>query len=128
MATSSGPGPLVDDAEDAYRAILYPWQWVEHLDRPSSAAFDEEVFSADLASRTTPEQTRGRFRFVLELVAFNCGGARRIGFETRDEIDALHPENTAHAHVYLIGYRDLSSKQRKAKARRLADLCWRVGV
>ncbi len=126
MATQSGGDPLVDDAEDAYRAILYPWQWVEHLNRPSSAAFDEEVFSVDLASRTTPERTRSRFQLVLELVAFNCGDARLLGFETRDERDRLHPENTAHAHVYLVGYRDLSAKQRKAKARRLADLCWQV--
>lgn len=120
MATQAGPGPLVDDTEDAYRAILYPWQWVEQLDRPSSAAFDEDVFSVELASRTTPDETRGRFQFVLELVAFNCGDARGIGLETRDELDPLHPDNKAHAHVYFTGYHDLSSKQRKAKARRLA--------
>ena len=127
MASQAVPGPLVDDAEDAYRAILYPWQWVEQLNRPSSAAFDEVVFSVDLASRTTPDETRGRFQFVFELVAFNCGEARDIGFETRDELDPLHPDNKAHAHVYFIDYQDLSSKQRKAKARRLADACWRVG-
>lgn len=126
MATSLGHGPLVDDAEDAYRAILYPWQWVEHLNRPSSAAFDEEVFSVDLASRTTPAQTRARFNLVLELVAFNCGEARAIGFDTRDELDPLHSENQAHAHVYFVGYHEASVKQRKARARRLADLCWRV--
>lgn len=117
---------MVDDAEDAYRAILYPWQWVEHLNPPSSAAFDEEVFSVDLASQTTPKQTRARFNVVLQLVAFNCGEARRIGFETRDELDASHPDNKAHAHVYLIGYGNLGAKQRKAKARRLADACRRV--
>lgn len=128
MAMPAGSGPLVDDAEDAYRAILYPWQWVEHLGRPSSAAFDEEVFSVDLASRTTPEQTRNRFHFVLELVAFKCGDARSIGFETRDEPDPLHPGNTAHAHVYLVGYSELSAKQRKARARKLADQCWQVVV
>lgn len=127
MAMPATPGPLVDDAEDAYRAILYPWQWVEHLDRPSSAAFDEEVFSVDIVSRTTPEQTRNRFHFVLELVVFNCGDARNIGFETRDELDPQHPDNTAHAHIYFLGYRDLSTEQRKAKARELADLCSRVG-
>lgn len=128
MVMPADLGPLVDDSEDAYRSILYPWQWVEHLSRPSSAAFDEDVFSVDLASRTTPEQTRNRFQFVLELVAFNCGDARGIGFETRDELDPVHPDNTAHAHVYLIGYRDLSAKQRKVKARRLADRCWQVVV
>ena len=56
MAMPATPGPLVDDAEDAYRAILYPWQWVEHLGRPSSAALDEEVFSVDIVSRTTPNK------------------------------------------------------------------------
>lgn len=126
MPTLPKPASIVDDAEDAYRAILYPWQWVEHLNRPSSAAFDEEVFSVDLASRTTPKQTRSRFQSVIELVAFHCGAARSIGFETRDELDPLRPDNPAHAHVYLVGYCDLSAKQRKAKARRLADLCWRV--
>lgn len=33
----------------------------------------------------------------------------------------------AYRHVYLLGYKDLTAKQRKSKARRLADLCWRVG-
>jgi hypothetical protein len=46
-------GPLVDDSEDAYRAILYPLQWAEAQNRPSSAAFDDEVFSVDLKSKTT---------------------------------------------------------------------------
>jgi hypothetical protein len=120
MATPSGP--LVDDAEDAYRAILYPWQWVEHLNHPSSAAFGEEVFSVDLASRSTANETRNRFHFVLELVAFNCGEARGIGFEMRDEPDPSHPDNKAHGHVYLLSYGNLSANQRKAKARRLAML------
>lgn len=116
-------GPLVDDAEDAYRAILFPWQWAAPLGRPSSAAFDEAVFSVDLASRTTADQTRARFNSVIELVQFNCGAARVIGFETRDERDRLFPDNHAHAHVYSIGYHDLAEKQRKKKARRLAELC-----
>src|SRR5690242_16114036 len=71
MAEQPGLGPSVDDSEDAYRAILYPWQWVANLNRPSSAAFDEEVFSVDLSSRSTPGQTRNRFQFVVELVAWH---------------------------------------------------------
>ena len=121
-------GPLVDDAEDAYRAILYPWQWAQALGRPSSAAFDEAVFSVDIASRTTPDETRRRFNSVIELVQFNCGAARAIGFETRDERDPIFPDNQAHAHVYLIGYDDLAEKQCKKKARRLAELCRPVTV
>lgn len=116
-------GATVDDAEHLYRAILYPLQWAEGQDRPSTAAFDEEVFSVDIASRTTPDRTKARFRFVLKLVEFNCGQARRIGFETRDERDPSFPENDAHANVYFLDYQATGESQRKKKARRLAELC-----
>lgn len=44
----------VADHEGVYRAILYPHWWPDGISRPSSAAFDEEVFSVDVKSRTTP--------------------------------------------------------------------------
>ena len=69
-------GPLVDDSEDVYRAILYPLQWAESQNRPSSAAFDDDVFSVDLKSRTTPQRTASRFRMTLHLVEFNSREVR----------------------------------------------------
>src|ERR1700729_4054360 len=86
-------GPPVDDSEAAYRAILYPQHWADAQNRPSSAAFDDDVFSVDLKSRTTPEETVARFRMVLNLVEFHCGLARAIEFDTRDERDEKRPEN-----------------------------------
>ena len=111
-------GPLVDDSDNVYRAILYPLQWAESQNRPSSAAFDDEVFSVDRKSKTTPEKTFSRFRLTLHLVEFNCGQARGLGFETRDELDRDQPDNDAHAHVYYRG-----TVKRKAQARKLAGLC-----
>ncbi len=112
-------GSPIPDAEDAYRAILTPAHWVSEENRPSSAAFDDEVFSVDLKSRTTPQETASRFRMTLNLVEFNCGGARALGFDTRDERDDIAPENLAHAHVYCI----LGTSQRKKQARKLALAC-----
>lgn len=120
---AEAPGPLVNDGEDAYKAILYPWQWASAKERPSSAAFDEEKFSVDIASRTTPKQVAARFNIVHNLVKFNCGEARQEGFETRDELDPEHPDNLAHAHVYFLEYSDTSRNKRKAKARNLAKMC-----
>jgi hypothetical protein len=74
----------------------------------------------DIASKTTPAKTRARFNIVLKLVQFNCGAARAIGF---DEKDPLFPDNDAHAHVYFLDYHTTVVKERKKKARRLADLC-----
>jgi hypothetical protein len=112
-------GPPVPDAEDAYRAILTPSHWVAESNRPSSAAFDDEVFSVDLKSRTTPRETASRVRMALNLVEFNCGEARALGFDTRDERDEIAPENQAHAHVYCT----LGKSQRKKQARKLALAC-----
>jgi hypothetical protein len=116
-------GPLVEDSEDAYRAILYPRHWAEGHNRPSSAAFDDEVFSVDLKSRTTPRKTAARFRMTLHLVEFPCGEARTLGFETRDERDPEQPDNDAHAHVYYRG-----GVKRKTQARKLAELCLVVSL
>jgi hypothetical protein len=97
---------------------------VEEQNRPSSAAFDDEVFSVDVKSRTTPQQTASRFRNVIRLAEFNCGQARAIGFETRDELDPLQPDNLAHAHVYFLS----SPRQRKKQARKLAQMCREVAL
>ena len=123
--TSNGEGrrgPAVEDSEGAYRAILYPMHWATEQDRPSSAAFDEDVFSVDLKSRTTPGETAARFRMVINLVEFSCGDARSLGFDTRDERDDIAPDNAAHAHVYFV----LDKKQRKKQAKKLALACKKV--
>lgn len=120
MADESKPtplGPPVADEEDVYRAITYPIWWDTRENRPSSAAFDDHVFSVDRVKLTTsPDDTLNRFRPGTGLVKFNCGQARTIGFDTRDEIDDLFPDNSAHAHVYDMG----GSPNRKKRARRMA--------
>lgn len=113
-------GPQVADDEDVYRAILTPMQWSAAQNRPSSAAFDDEVFSVDIVSRTTIAEMRARFREVFHIVRFNCGDARTIDFDTRDEPDPDFPENVAHAHVYSL---HATSSNRKKKARKLAEMC-----
>ncbi len=110
-------GPPVADDESVYRVVLYEKQWAAANDRPSSALFDDDIFSVEIASRTTPESTASRKRSVLKIVEFNCGQARMLGFDTRDERDEIAPDNVAHAHVYS------PSEGRKGKARQLAIVC-----
>lgn len=108
-------GPPVPDSEDFYRAVIYPHWW--HNDRPNSAAFDDSPFSVDLVSRTSSvSQTLARFPSGTGLVRLNCGVARGIGFDTRDEPDERSPENGAHAHVYDTGI----EPSRKERAKKLA--------
>lgn len=128
MPDGAEPGSLIADTEDVYRAILSPEWWPDGMVRPSSAAFDEAVFSVDVKSRTTPQATAARFRNVTRIAEFNCGQAKGIGFETRDELDPNQPENLAHAHVYFLGYDTFSRNERKKKARKLAELCVEVAV
>jgi hypothetical protein len=128
MPNGTEPGSLIDDTEDVYRAILSPDWWPDGMNRPSSAAFDDPVFSVDVKSRTTPRETAARFRNVTRIAEFNCGRARGIGFETRDELDPNQPDNLAHAHVYFLGYDAFSNKERKKKARRLAEICIEVAI
>ena len=120
MSPKTPVGPPVGDNECVYRAVLYELQWATEKDRPSSALFDDDVFSVEVASRTTPEGTASRKRSVLKIVEFNCGRARILGFDTRDERDEIAPDNVAHAHVYS------PSEGRKGKARQLAKECKRV--
>ena len=123
MPDSLERGPAVPDKENAYRAILYPHWWVEDREGPSSAAFDDPVFSVDIASRTTPIESANRFRNVNKIAEFNCGEARGLGFDTRDEPDELHPDNNAHAHVYFEDYDELGKKKRKRRIRHLIEIC-----
>lgn len=81
-----------------------------------------------MKSKTTPQQTAARFQNVTRLAEFNCGQARGIGFETRDELDLNQPVNFAHAHVYFLSYHTFNHNQRKKKARKLAELCREVTV
>ena len=53
------------------------------------------------------------------IVPFNCGYARSLGFDARQELDELFPGNKAHAHVYYDG----GKSSRKKNARRLASQC-----
>ena len=116
----SPKGPQVPAKEDAYRAVLYPvTQWVENENRPSSALFDDDVLSVNIVSKTTVEATIARFHSVFKLVQINCGAAREIGFDTRDELDEKDLDNLAHAHVYFINYDTLSNKTRKKTIRKL---------
>jgi hypothetical protein len=119
MSGQTPYGPRVKDEEDVYRAILNTLQWATQENRPSSTAFDDTVFSVEIKSRTSPEATASRKNTVMNIVEFNCGYARTLEFDTRDERDDIAPDNLAHAHVYYQS--DLN--QRKKRARALAKSC-----
>ncbi len=124
-------GPQVPDFENVLRGIVDEMQWDCESDCPSSAAFDKAIFSVDRSALTTPPETVARLRSfgmsVLALVEFNCGEARKHGFDTRDERDDVAPDNAAHAHVYNLWYTEESTKAgRKKKARKMKDICSKV--
>jgi hypothetical protein len=54
------------------------------------------------------------------VLSFNCGCARAQGLDCRDERDSGHPENMAHAHVYVEGS---NSNQRKKRVRAFLETC-----
>ncbi len=113
-------GPSVDVAENLYRAITCSEWWKAELRQPSSAAFNYPKFSVDIASRCTVEEALARRRKPgCGLVRFNCGAARELGFDARDELDPDFPDNETHANVYC----DFGSKRRKKRARELASHC-----
>lgn len=111
-------GPQAPASETLSRAITSRDWWVAAENRVSSAAFAFPVFSVDLASLATPEQTLSRFNAGCGLVQFNAGAARQLGFDARHEIDAQFPENSAHANVYC----DLAKNERKRRAQQLVSL------
>lgn len=128
MGEEAGHGPKVDNEEDVYRAITCKQWWVQDAGRPSSAAFDHEVFSVDRTSLTTAEESASRLPNVLILAKFNCGIAREYEFDTRDELDEAFPDNKAHAHVYFGLAKPLSNRQRKKSARDLAKKCKAINL
>lgn len=117
MADVAPHGPPVPGEETLHRVIVPTAAAVWFPNGVlSSAAFSHPVFSTDIARLTTPEQTLSRWPTGSGIVAFNCGSARDIGFDARHE-----PEegNAAHANVYS----DFPTKERKRRARQLAELC-----
>jgi hypothetical protein len=121
-------GPAVPDPENVYRAITSDHWWVAGEDRPSSAAFDHQLFSVEVKSRTTPTETAGRFRNVTRLAEFNCGLARELAFNTHDERDEKAPLNAAHAHVYFDHPQFPSGGARKRHVKKLVEICSAVHV
>jgi hypothetical protein len=111
-------GAEVPPSETLSRVITSRNWWVAAENRVSSAAFAFPVFSVDMATLATPDQTLSRFAAGSGLVQFNAGAARQIGFDARQEIDARFPDNLAHANVYC----DLPKSQRKRRAQQLVSL------
>ncbi len=116
---ADGPhGPLVGDAEELYRCIMYPEWWVEEEGRISSFAFKFPYFSVDVASLAgSPDATLSRFRPGTGLVSFPCRVAKELGCDVRLEPDPRYPDNRAHAHVYM------ATERRKTIARKLMEAC-----
>ena len=122
--TTGGPhGPQVGDDEELYRCIAHPHWWDDQEQRITSAAFKYPCFSVDIASLAgSPDATLSRFRAGTGLVVFPCRTAKELGCEVRREPDPNHPENPAHAHVYL------PAERRKNVARKLVEACTVVRV
>jgi len=117
--SDASPGLEVDQVDDLFRCITTPDWWVAEEGRPSSAAFKQPNFSADMASvAKTPEHTLQRFPGGCGLVSFNYGSAKGIGFIARREPDPEHPENLAHANVYNLV---TSGNGRKKMAQKLVE-------
>ena len=116
-------GPPVADHERLLRGITYPAWWCPLGNRPSSAAFRvASPFSVDIASRTTAPECLSRLlpkHPGSGIVSFECGAARKLGLDARDEKDELAPDNKANAHV---SHNHLKSKL-KTQGRELAMLC-----
>lgn len=117
MADDIARGPAVPEEDTLHRAVLPLAAAVWFPNGVlSSAAFNYPTFSTDIARLATVEQSLARWEVGTGLVGFNCGTARGIGFDARHE-----PEdgNDAHANVYS----DFAPKERKRRARKLAESC-----
>ena len=118
MLDPNPQGPPVNDDEDLYRIVTVAAWVAEGV--VSTAAFNSDWFSVDIVSRTSgPEESLGRVLGACAVIRFNCGCARGIGYDTRDELDANAPDNKAHAHVYNLA----SNNERKRRAARLRTAC-----
>jgi hypothetical protein len=128
MPVTGERGPQLPDEESVYRAIVSPAWWCEAENRPSTAAFDHQVFSVEVKSRTTPQQTAARFHDVTRLAEFNCGRARELEFNSHDERDERAPNNAAHAHVYFDHPPFPSNRTRKKHVKKLVLICTPIHV
>jgi hypothetical protein len=113
-------GPEIAPAENLYRIVTVRNGWIDADGGISSAAFNQDWFSVEIESRTGgPEDSITRVPGGCAVIRFNCGCARSVGYDARDERDEQYPDNLAHAHVYL----DVGNSQRKKSARRLLEVC-----
>ena len=99
MTNESSRGPEVPPHEDLLRVILHPYWWDPKDCHVSSAIFGFPKFSAFIASMTTEEALLKRFRSGSGMLKFNCGVARRHGFDAHHEPEQ---DDNAHANVYRI--------------------------
>jgi hypothetical protein len=127
MSDVGSRGPQVPAHEELYRALWVCEWWDLNVNPPRVSSFAFKVrspFSVNIASIIGLE---GAIRHLSEtlchpeggIVSFNCGVARAIGFDARQEIDQNYPENKAHANVYYEGM----NQNRKKSAQRLASQC-----
>ncbi len=114
MANAPQRGPEVSGQEALLRGIFHPNWWDPDSKCLSSGVFGFPKFSAFVESLTDTYDLLQSFPDGSGTIRFNAGAARELGFDARHE-----PEegNDAHANVYC----DLSSSQRKKRARKLVE-------
>ena len=124
MVDADKRGQQVSADETLYRFVTVSSFWVTKQNRPSSSLFDDPPrVSVNVASMTSVQQCERQLREDLDsadggMVSFNCGEARRLGFDARHEPEQ---NNKAHGHLYCSDTH--SSNQRKKNAQRLARSC-----
>lgn len=107
-------GPQVSADEALFRGIVRPEWWDPEDGHLSSGIFGFPKFSAYIESMTDEDTLLRRFPEGSGLVEFNCGTARKLGFDARQE-----PEHGDEAHANI--YCELSSNKRKKHARKLVE-------
>lgn len=116
-------GPVVSGDESLFRILTNVNRasgWLDGNGQISSAAFNLRCFSVEIESRTNgPDDSMSRVSGGCAVFSFSCACAQGHGFDIRDERDPDHPENKAHANVYL----DRENNERKRAAKRLKELC-----